>query len=87
MTIPKAQLQELEFIGGTNDQNDSNDDEVYTNWVSETCVRSLVLSLIGVLAAEEESSATLVRNMYCKFIFVLKYFAYVGHEKHYERYS
>ncbi|KAE9411185.1 hypothetical protein BT96DRAFT_982958 [Gymnopus androsaceus JB14] len=59
MTIPKAQLQELEFIGGTNDQNDSNDDEVYTNWVSETCVRSLVLSLIGVLAAEEESSATL----------------------------
>lgn len=60
MSISKAQLRELEFIGGMHDADNSDVDNVYPEWVSEACVRSLVLSLIGVLAAEEDSSATLV---------------------------
>ncbi|KIK67136.1 hypothetical protein GYMLUDRAFT_37176 [Collybiopsis luxurians FD-317 M1] len=62
MSIPKAQLEELDFIGGFHEPNDAAEDErgEYPDWVSEVCVKSLVLSLIGVLAAEEDSSATLV---------------------------
>ncbi|KAJ3733597.1 hypothetical protein DFJ43DRAFT_216290 [Lentinula guzmanii] len=61
MSITKAQLEELEFIGGTLDSTDDGDEEdACVNWVSEACVKSLVLSLIGCLAAEEDSSATLV---------------------------
>ncbi|KAJ4476905.1 hypothetical protein C8J55DRAFT_516079 [Lentinula edodes] len=61
MALTKNQLEELEFIAGTHDLGDDDDDEnVYVDWVSETCVKSLVISLIGVLAAEEDSSATLV---------------------------
>ncbi|KAJ3984732.1 hypothetical protein F5890DRAFT_1410961 [Lentinula detonsa] len=60
MSITKAQLEELEFIGGTLDSTDDGDEEdACVNWVSEACVKSLVLSLIGCLAAEEDSSATL----------------------------
>ncbi|KAF5389370.1 hypothetical protein D9757_004268 [Collybiopsis confluens] len=59
MSISKAQLEELDFVGGTHEP-DGDTQGVYVEWVSEVCVKSLVLSLIGVLAAEEDSSATLV---------------------------
>lgn len=58
MALTRNQLEELEFIAGTHDLSDDEND--YVDWVSETCVKSLVISLIGVLAAEEDSSATLV---------------------------
>ncbi|KAF9070065.1 hypothetical protein BDP27DRAFT_1324227 [Rhodocollybia butyracea] len=58
MSITKAQLEELECIGGMPPENES-EKEGYSRWVTEICVRSLVLSLIGALAAEEDSSATL----------------------------
>ncbi|KAJ3999623.1 hypothetical protein F5050DRAFT_1736731 [Lentinula boryana] len=61
MSITKAQLEELELIGGTHDSADDGDEEdACVDWVSEACVKSLVLSLIGILVAEEDSSATLV---------------------------
>ncbi|KAJ3934906.1 MAG: hypothetical protein NXY57DRAFT_599590 [Lentinula lateritia] len=63
MALTKSQLEEFEFIAGTHDLGDDDDDDdenVYVDWVSETCIKSLVISLIGVLAAEEDSSATLV---------------------------
>ncbi|KAJ4468133.1 hypothetical protein J3R30DRAFT_1677685 [Lentinula aciculospora] len=63
MSVTKPQLEELEFIGGHHDLTDDGDEDsenVYVDWVSEACVKSLVLSLVGVLAAEEDSSATLV---------------------------
>ncbi|KAJ3886055.1 hypothetical protein GG344DRAFT_82082 [Lentinula edodes] len=59
MVLTKTQLEELEFIAGTHDLGD-DDENAYVDWVSETCIKSLVISLIGVLAAEEDSSATLV---------------------------
>ncbi|KAJ3811480.1 hypothetical protein F5876DRAFT_64749 [Lentinula aff. lateritia] len=59
MALTKTQLEELEFIAGTHNLSD-DDENVYVDWVSETCIKSLVISLIGVLAAEEDSSATLV---------------------------
>ncbi|KAJ3762386.1 hypothetical protein EV360DRAFT_35808 [Lentinula raphanica] len=61
MTMTLTQQEELESIGSSHDPLDDDDEEsTPVNWVSEACVKNIILSLIGALAAEEDSSATLV---------------------------
>lgn len=94
MALTKSQLEEFEFIAGTHDLGDDDDDDdenVYVDWVSETCIKSLVISLIGVLAAEEDSSATLVCFRGLDSFGLVGEFTYLfvlqGHEKSHARRS
>jgi hypothetical protein len=50
--IAKTHLEELEDIGGRG--RDSGDEDEITPWVSEACVKSIVLGLLGLLANDEE---------------------------------
>ena len=56
-TISKSSLGELEFIGGK-----KNDDDEMLGWVSEPCVKGLVLGLLGLLAKDHESEVANVSN-------------------------
>ena len=51
--ISKSSLEELEFIGGKTKNNDN--DEMLA-WVSEPCLKGLVLGLLGLLAKDHESN-------------------------------
>ncbi|KAF7298229.1 zf-4CXXC-R1 domain-containing protein [Mycena chlorophos] len=55
-SIPKAHLEELEQIGG-NGNSRFEDDEVVP-WISEPCLKSVLLAFLGVLI-EEESNGTI----------------------------
>lgn len=57
--IAKSNLEELEFIGGKTKNND--DDEMLT-WVSEPCLKGLLLGLLGLLAKDHESDVAKVSN-------------------------
>ncbi|KAF9263405.1 hypothetical protein L218DRAFT_959427 [Marasmius fiardii PR-910] len=50
----KVNLEELECITG------NNDEDTAINWVSEGCVKAVMLGLLGTLANEEDSSAAMV---------------------------
>ncbi|KAJ7783082.1 hypothetical protein B0H16DRAFT_1495253 [Mycena metata] len=49
--LPKAHLDELEHIGG-NGRNRYDEEEIVP-WVSEACLKSILLAFLGVLAEEE----------------------------------
>ena len=57
--LSKSSLEELEFIGGK--INNDNDDEML-GWVSEPCLKGLVLGLLGLLAKDHESDVANVSN-------------------------
>ncbi|KAJ7045463.1 hypothetical protein C8F04DRAFT_434813 [Mycena alexandri] len=52
--LPKAHLDELEHIGG-NGRN-RYDEEESIPWVSEACLKSILLAFLGVLAEEETNN-------------------------------
>ncbi|KAJ7188324.1 hypothetical protein C8R46DRAFT_17418 [Mycena filopes] len=54
--LPKAHCDELEHIGG-NGRNRYDEDEIIP-WVSEACLKSILLAFMGVLA-EEETNGTI----------------------------
>ncbi|KAJ6593853.1 hypothetical protein B0H19DRAFT_1246592 [Mycena capillaripes] len=54
--LPKTHLEELECIGG-NGRNRYEEDEIIP-WVSEACLKSIVLAFLAVLV-EEETNATI----------------------------
>ncbi|KAF8160676.1 hypothetical protein B0H34DRAFT_653698 [Crassisporium funariophilum] len=51
-SISKSALEELELVGG---KQHRNEDEGMTAWVSEVCVKSLVLGLLGLLAKDHDT--------------------------------
>ena len=57
--IAKSSLEELEFIAGKTKNNDN--DEMLA-WVSEPCLRGLLLGLLGLLAKDHESDVANVSN-------------------------
>lgn len=58
-TIAKTHLEELAYIAGVRD----DDDEEMPSWVGETCVKSIVLGLLGLLTEEDgDDDATKVCN-------------------------
>ena len=59
--ISKSSLEELGFIAGKTKNNDN--DEMLA-WVSELCLKGLVLGLLGVLAKDHESEVAEVSNFY-----------------------
>lgn len=56
-TIAKASLEELEFIAGK-----INDNDYMVPWVSETCLKGLLLGLLGLLAKDREDEVAKVSN-------------------------
>ena len=58
-TIAKSSLDELEFITGKTKNN--NDDNMLA-WVSEVCLKGLVLGLLGLLAKDHETEVAKVNN-------------------------
>ena len=59
--ISKSSLEELEFIAGKTKNNDN--DEMLA-WVSEQCLKGLVLGLLGLLAKDHESEVAKVSNFH-----------------------
>jgi hypothetical protein len=59
--ISKSGLEELEFIAGKTKNNDN--DEMLA-WVSEPCLKGLLLGLLGLLAKDHESEVAKVSNFY-----------------------
>ena len=60
-TISKSSLEELEFITGKNKNNDN--DEMLA-WVSEQCLKGLVLGLLGLLGKDHEFEVANVSNFH-----------------------
>jgi hypothetical protein len=60
-TISKSSLEELGFIGG---KTKNNDNDEMLGWVSEMCLKGLVLGLLGVLAKDHESEVAKVSNFH-----------------------
>ena len=58
-TIAKASLEELEFIAG---KTKINDNDYMVPWVSETCLKGLLLGLLGLLAKDREDEVAKVSN-------------------------
>lgn len=58
-TISKSSLEELEFIAGKT-ENTGNDDML--SWVSEHCLKGLVLGLLGLLIKDHEPDVAKVSN-------------------------
>ena len=56
--ISKSSLEELESIGGKTKDNDNK----MLAWVSEPCVKGLVLGLLGLLAKDHEPEVAKVSN-------------------------
>ncbi|KAF5351686.1 hypothetical protein D9756_007699 [Leucocoprinus leucothites] len=50
-SLPKASLEELDEIGGGRHQGREEDDEM-VSWVSEFCVKSIILGLLSLLEKE-----------------------------------
>lgn len=48
----KSHLEELELIGGR--QRRQDDDGDATSWVSDMCIRSLIISILGLLAKDSQ---------------------------------
>ena len=63
--ISKSSLEELEFIAG---KTKTNDKDEMVAWVSEPCLKGLVLGLLGLLAKDHGSEVAKVTN-----------FHYLGH--------
>jgi hypothetical protein len=57
--IAKSCLQELGFIAGKTKDNDNNE---MLAWVSEACLKGLVLGLLGLLAKDHETEIANVSN-------------------------
>ncbi|KAK7035496.1 hypothetical protein VNI00_011789 [Paramarasmius palmivorus] len=55
-SIVRSDIEELERIGEVAE----NDEEAPSAWVSEACVKAVILGLLGTLADEEDSSAATV---------------------------
>ena len=55
--ISKSSLEELEFIAGK-----TNADDEMVAWVSEPCLKGLVLGLLGLLAKDHETEVAKVSN-------------------------
>lgn len=68
--ISKSSLEELEFIAGKTRNNDN--DEMLA-WVSEPCLKGLVLVLLGLLAKDHESEVAKVSNFHylCHMILIM----------------
>jgi hypothetical protein len=60
LDIAKGNLEELECVAGVkgrtydNDDGFEEDDEEMVEWVSESCVKSVVLGLLGFLATDRQ---------------------------------
>ncbi|KAJ7072371.1 hypothetical protein C8F01DRAFT_1243423 [Mycena amicta] len=59
-SIPKAHLEELDQIGG-NGRSRYEDDEIVP-WISEPCLKSIILAFLGVLI-DEESNGTIKKAL------------------------
>jgi hypothetical protein len=57
--IAKSSLEELEFIAG---KTKNNDDDKMLAWVSEPCLKKLVLGLLGLLAKDHDTEIAGVSN-------------------------
>lgn len=57
--IAKSCLEELEFIAGKAKKNDDNG---MVAWVSEPCLKGLVLRLLGLLAKDHETEIAKASN-------------------------
>jgi hypothetical protein len=53
--LPKAHLEEMECVSG-NGRNRYEEDEIVP-WVSEACLKSVILAFLSVLAEEETNAA------------------------------
>lgn len=58
-TIAKTYLEELEFIGGRTRKQ--GDEEV--SWVSEACIKAMVIGLLGLLSKDYESDVSKVGSL------------------------
>lgn len=56
--ITKTHIDELERIGGSLRVHDEEDDTV--GWVSEMCVKAMVMSLLGLLAKDHDNDISRV---------------------------
>ena len=55
-----------QFIAACPPRATENDEEAPSAWVSEACVKAVILGLLGTLADEEDSSAATVSvSLYC----------------------
>ncbi|KAF9447957.1 hypothetical protein P691DRAFT_760343 [Macrolepiota fuliginosa MF-IS2] len=54
-TLPRANLEELEEIGGGRHQGRDEDEEM-ASWVSEFCVKSIIVGLLNLIAKELQGS-------------------------------
>ncbi|KAH7921406.1 hypothetical protein BV22DRAFT_1122186 [Leucogyrophana mollusca] len=59
LDIPRPQLEELEEIRGSRGRGSEDDDDDLVPWVSEPCVKSLILGLLQVLDVDREAEKPL----------------------------
>lgn len=60
-TIPKYQLAELEDVGGSGSRDDESE---MAKWVSEACVRTLIIGLLDMLSYKDNVSIEQVSLFY-----------------------
>ncbi|THU95371.1 hypothetical protein K435DRAFT_966477 [Dendrothele bispora CBS 962.96] len=68
--IAKSHLEELEYLNRApfSDDDDEHTDGMLLPWVSEACLKSVILGLLGLLVEEEDSSAARVMKLAMKDI-------------------
>jgi hypothetical protein len=75
-SVSRKILEELEDIGGDRprgkgrswDDDDEDDEEEVAGWVSEACVKGVVMGLLGLVLSDEDNSVDKkVRYLFCYF--------------------
>ncbi|KAH7914107.1 hypothetical protein BJ138DRAFT_1144417 [Hygrophoropsis aurantiaca] len=59
LDIPRSQLEELEEIRGSRTRGGEDDDDDLVPWVSEPCLKSLILGLLQILDVDESNEKSL----------------------------
>jgi hypothetical protein len=64
--VGKGCLEELECVAGTHARGRGDEDDEGDNceWVSETCVKSLCLTLLGTIAKDATGDAAMVSDSF-----------------------
>lgn len=58
-TMAKSSIEELELIAG---KTNNNDHDEMPAWVSEPCLKGLVLGLLGLLAKDHDAEVAQVSS-------------------------
>jgi hypothetical protein len=67
--IARTHLEELGEIAGNGRRMPYDDDDAEEDWVSETCVKAVVLGLLGLIANDQDDESAKVNKCECFSLF------------------